>query len=159
MKNMCCDMMRYHTANHCPVHNSPFECPDWLVLYDEDDDTYGIVIHDGGTSCVRIRYCPWCGKALPTGPEDDKPEPAGKADSQANGCCDDMRSWSSDHCTAHPVYCYDRLVLFDEKGGYYGIMIHDGGSSFVKIRYCPWCGKAVPARPEEKEPDNASGEE
>ncbi len=64
MKKTCCEAMEYYSSNHCPVHNSPFECPDWLILFDEQVKEYGIVIHDGGQSCVKIHYCPWCGKAL-----------------------------------------------------------------------------------------------
>lgn len=151
MKNMCCDIMRYWSSNHCPVHDSPFECPDWLVYYDEEINTYGLVIHDGGTSYVKIRYCPWCGSALPTEPENEDPDPVGEVDSGNNGCCNDMRSWSSDHCTEYPFDRPDRLVLFDKKDDTYGIMIHDGGTAFAKIRYCPWCGKAFPTKSEEEE--------
>ena len=25
-----------------------------------------------------------------------------------------------------------------------GIIIHDGGQSFIKINYCPWCGRKLP---------------
>ena len=64
MRNMCCEQMRYYTSNHCASHHSPFECPDWLILFDEDSDNYGIIIHDGGQSFVKINYCPWCGSAL-----------------------------------------------------------------------------------------------
>ena len=64
MKTMCCEAMRYHTSNHCAVHSSPFECPDRLLLYDETSKDYGLIVHDGGQSYVKIRYCPWCGCAL-----------------------------------------------------------------------------------------------
>ena len=64
MKKMCCKAMRYHTSNHCIVHNSPFECPDRLVIYNEKDNDYGLIIHDGGESVVKIYYCPWCGSEL-----------------------------------------------------------------------------------------------
>ena len=26
---------------------------------------YGLIIHDGGRSSVRITHCPWCGTKLP----------------------------------------------------------------------------------------------
>ena len=63
-ENKCCDTMQYHSTNHCSIHKTPFECPDWLIIHDEADDIYGIVIHDGGQSFVKIEYCPWCGKKL-----------------------------------------------------------------------------------------------
>lgn len=61
---ICCDAMRYHSSNHCPVHSSPFECPDWLILHDDTAGDYGIIIHDGGQSYIKIDYCPWCGHKL-----------------------------------------------------------------------------------------------
>ena len=64
MGDMCCEAMRYFSSNHCPVHHSPFECPDWLVLFDETSNDYGIIVHDGGQSVVTIQYCPWCGSLL-----------------------------------------------------------------------------------------------
>lgn len=64
-KKFCCDMMQYNATNHCHVHDSPYECPDRLIVYDEVRDGYGIVIHDGGQSYISIKYCPWCGKKLP----------------------------------------------------------------------------------------------
>ncbi|HMJ69728.1 MAG TPA: hypothetical protein VK508_12570 [Cyclobacteriaceae bacterium] len=32
------------------------------------------------------------------------------------------------------------VAVFDE----YGIPIRDGGSSFIHIEYCPWCGAKLP---------------
>ncbi|MBR0354669.1 MAG: hypothetical protein IJK35_04810 [Oscillospiraceae bacterium] len=75
MKEICCETMEYWSTNHCPVHDSPFECPDWLVLFDEKSNEYGMIIHDGGQSVVTIHYCPWCGASL--GP---KPRPGKKTD-------------------------------------------------------------------------------
>ena len=31
---------------------------------------YGIPVLDGGTSYIRIEYCPWCGKELPSSMSD-----------------------------------------------------------------------------------------
>ncbi len=67
MSKKCCAIMDYWSSNHCPVHDSPFECPDWLIIFNENEipeKKYGIVIHDGGQSFVPINYCPWCGSAL-----------------------------------------------------------------------------------------------
>ena len=61
---MCCEAMKYHTENHCGVHDDPFECPDRLVLFDEESGRYGLIIHDGGQSYIQIDYCPWCGRRL-----------------------------------------------------------------------------------------------
>ena len=34
---------------------------------------------------------------------------------------------------------YDSIIL-TTKNKEFGIPIHDGGNSFIKINYCPWCG-------------------
>lgn len=38
---------------------------------------------------------------------------------------------------------YDAIVSWDKSQRLYGIPIHDGGNSYIKIRYCPWCGKNI----------------
>jgi hypothetical protein len=34
----------------------------------------------------------------------------------------------------------DAIIRFHKKSRDYGIPIHDGGSSFIEIEFCPWCG-------------------
>lgn len=36
-----------------------------VVMNRWKNGTYGIPIHDGGTSVIVIKYCPWCGQQLP----------------------------------------------------------------------------------------------
>ncbi len=48
----------------CDTHVDAFECAE-AVLHRYDSGSFGIIIHDGGTSSYTIRYCPWCGSALP----------------------------------------------------------------------------------------------
>jgi hypothetical protein len=36
------------------------------------------------------------------------------------------------------------LIYYGEKFDEFGIIIHDGGNSFLEINYCPWCGKRLP---------------
>jgi len=38
---------------------------------------------------------------------------------------------------------YDSVVTHYKKGEEFGIPIHDGGSSFIKINFCPWCGQKI----------------
>jgi hypothetical protein len=38
---------------------------------------------------------------------------------------------------------YDCVITHYKKGKAFGIPIHDGGSSFIKIKYCPWCGEKL----------------
>jgi hypothetical protein len=51
-------------------------------------------------------------------------------------CCDMMESNLRDGETA---------IRYYPKFREYGILVLDGGSSFVQIRHCPWCGKPLPA--------------
>jgi len=48
-------------------------------------------------------------------------------------------------CKKHssPFDCPDNLLFYSKKSNRYGIIIHDGGSSFIVISYCPWCGKKL----------------
>src|SRR5262245_23164259 len=36
------------------------------------------------------------------------------------------------------------IVTYNKKHNEYGIIIHDGGTSYVLILYCPWCGTKLP---------------
>jgi hypothetical protein len=64
MKEHCCEDMTYHANFKCEIHLNIFDCPDKLIAYDEQDNEYGLVIHDGGSSTIKIKYCPWCGSKL-----------------------------------------------------------------------------------------------
>jgi len=55
---------------HCAVHADVFACPDALVAFTAKFQEYGLIVHDGGTSSIGIRYCPWCGKRLPDSQRD-----------------------------------------------------------------------------------------
>lgn len=59
MKNHCCTDMEYYLA-----------LEDEIILYIEKFDEYGIPVHDGGSSYIEIRACPWCGKRLPQSKRD-----------------------------------------------------------------------------------------
>jgi tryptophan synthase alpha chain len=61
----CCDTMRHYVTWECDMHPTRADCGDCIVEYWPDQDRYGILIHDGGTSMVAIAFCPWCGAALP----------------------------------------------------------------------------------------------
>jgi hypothetical protein len=37
------------------------------------------------------------------------------------------------------------LVVFIPKFREYGLPVHDGGTSHVRIEFCPWCGTKLPA--------------
>lgn len=60
----CCIEMTKRIEHKCEQHKSPFECPDSIVVYSDNNKKYGIIIHDGGSSYIVIDFCPWCGKSL-----------------------------------------------------------------------------------------------
>lgn len=62
--NYCCEEMKYFSRLNCDIHKSVYECPDSLIKYSDKDNEYGLIIHDGGISQVRINFCPWCGRKL-----------------------------------------------------------------------------------------------
>jgi len=54
----------------CDQHKDVFDCPDMLVSYTPKFDEYGLIIHDGGSASLEIRFCPWCGSKLPASRRD-----------------------------------------------------------------------------------------
>lgn len=65
MPKYCCDRMRADLEHVCSQHRDRFSCPDALVSYTAKFDEFGLIVHDGARSEVRIAYCPWCGTRLP----------------------------------------------------------------------------------------------
>jgi hypothetical protein len=55
--------MRREADRTCDRHPDRFDCPDCLVSYSTGGE-YGLIIHDGGSSTIRIAFCPWCGAKL-----------------------------------------------------------------------------------------------
>jgi hypothetical protein len=64
-------------------------------------------------------------------------------------CCEEMKSQVGYRCAQHPdpFDCADKLIHFSEQQSLFGIIIHDGGSSFIAIEYCPWCGQKLSDTP------------
>lgn len=60
-----------------------------------------------------------------------------------NYCCSQMAADLSQTCDQHADRsdCPDALIA-QVRGGY-GIIVHDGGRSFVEIAFCPWCGAVL----------------
>jgi len=54
-------------------------------------------------------------------------------------CCEEMRMMVEE----------ENSIVFIAKSRKYGVPIADGGSSFLLIRFCPWCGRELPAPPRE----------
>lgn len=56
--------MKYHIEYKCDIHKDPFDCPDKIINYSKKTETCGIIIHDGGSSFIEIKFCPWCGENI-----------------------------------------------------------------------------------------------
>jgi hypothetical protein len=66
----CCEDMTGAVTSACAEHPDRTACPDALVDYASRFDEYGLIIHDGGTSTLAIRFCPFCGTSLPSSKRD-----------------------------------------------------------------------------------------
>lgn len=57
--------------------------------------------------------------------------------------CVHLAYYGPTHCAEHPnpFDCPDVLVM--KFGGEYGLPVRDGGTSYIRIDNCPWCGKAL----------------
>jgi len=65
MDGYCCERMHQVAEQTCEFHPDRFACPDSLVHRLSASGEYGLIVHDGGQSIVRIAFCPWCGTRLP----------------------------------------------------------------------------------------------
>lgn len=61
----CCNDLKYHLEHQCEIHDSVFDCCDHLFFYNRVYDEYGVILHDGGSSYIVIRFCPFCGHEFP----------------------------------------------------------------------------------------------
>ena len=61
-------------------------------------------------------------------------------------CCERMKYFVNQKCKEHSnvFECPDIIIVYEEKFDEYGIIIHDGGTSYVQMDYCPWCGMKLP---------------
>lgn len=67
----CCQEMERAITLDCEQHKDIYSCPDVLVQYIPKFDEYGILIHDGGSAAIGIKFCPWCGITLPESKRDE----------------------------------------------------------------------------------------
>lgn len=70
MTKNCCEELEQATVN-CKQHHLAETCPDKVISYIPKFDEYGVLIQDGGTSMLTIKYCPWCGHQLPESRRDE----------------------------------------------------------------------------------------
>lgn len=57
-----CVHVAYHSTHVCEQHADAWACPDMTLVHTAGE--FGIPVRDGGTSVIRIEYCPWCGISL-----------------------------------------------------------------------------------------------
>ncbi|MFD7075784.1 DUF6980 family protein [Nocardioides sp. NPDC059952] len=62
-RDLCCTDLAEHLAFECHLHRDPLDCAD-AVIFRDGCGRIGLPIHDGGSSYIAIRYCPWCGARL-----------------------------------------------------------------------------------------------
>jgi len=72
--------------------------------------------------------------------------PWGPPSAAATFCCAGMTDALAFRCDQHadPFECGDGLVIYNEVFDEYGLIVHDGGQSYVLIQHCPWCGTHLP---------------
>jgi len=63
--------MKNQLESKCEIHTDPFDCPDNLIYYSRKSKSFGLIIHDGGSSFISIYYCPWCGKNIASKDENE----------------------------------------------------------------------------------------
>jgi hypothetical protein len=76
----CCEDMRREVAHASGRRPGLRDQMDWLIDYSPQFREYGLIVHDGGCSSSRIRFCPWCGSRLPAPLRGQDAEPHAAAD-------------------------------------------------------------------------------
>lgn len=66
-KNYCCIDMAYHLIEDKKGKSSRKINYDSVIVQTSSKKIFGLPIHDGGTSFIKIKYCPWCGSKLKKG--------------------------------------------------------------------------------------------
>ena len=59
----CAKMARFNRNSYSSNGDLKWNDPDMILCVTKERE-YLIPIHDGGSSGVQIRYCPWCGSDL-----------------------------------------------------------------------------------------------
>jgi|GEM_PF-989014 len=136
----CCELFSYYLNYTCEIHPDRRDCPDVVLI--QLKTRFGIPLHDGTHRWVPIRYCPWCGKQIGKCAADSEKPCAVRLHIRrrfsAAACCRTMDD------ALHPFlhsgeYAAPQSLMVQ---GVYdsGISVLDGGRSYIRIRYCPWCG-------------------
>jgi hypothetical protein len=57
-----CVHIAYRVTQTCEDHPNPWDCPDIMIV--KKDKGYGLPVRDGGSSYIKIEFCPWCGTKI-----------------------------------------------------------------------------------------------
>lgn len=60
-----CEMNAAHLNNKCEQHPDPYDC-EGVLVGPPFQKQWGLPVRDGTHSYIRIEFCPFCGKKLPT---------------------------------------------------------------------------------------------
>jgi hypothetical protein len=61
-EDYCCLVMANHISNSLDENEKIKNNDHDVIMNKWKDGTFGIPIHDGGLSVVKINFCPWCGE-------------------------------------------------------------------------------------------------
>lgn len=62
--SFCCLTMAYNVSQSLDESGEILHDDVDVIINKWDDGSFGIPIHDGGSSIVKINFCPWCGTKL-----------------------------------------------------------------------------------------------
>lgn len=73
-------------------------------------------------------------------------EVAWSAEPSRAHCCTDMTNALAFECEQHadPFECGDCALIYNLLFDEYGLVVHDGGASYLLINHCPWCAAKLP---------------
>lgn len=62
-------------------------------------------------------------------------------------CCEDLSVALDFSCDLHsdPFDCADSVLIYHPLFREYGLILHDGGMTYLQIDFCPFCGTRLPA--------------
>jgi len=63
-KEYCCLVMAKHVSDSLDENQEIQHDNHDVIMNKWKDGTFGIPIHDGGSSVVEINFCPWCGENI-----------------------------------------------------------------------------------------------
>jgi len=64
--SFCCVIMAKHVSDSLDEDGTIKHEDADVIMNKWKDGSFGIPIHDGGPSIVKINFCPWCGENLET---------------------------------------------------------------------------------------------